>query len=613
MSRHHPLRSCSLIVCALVVWWSCQTDDIPGPTTTDTSISALLSPEIDSKIRDLPALERNVASPEPWEGNDSLLVAALRRTGGVLWVGLRDPEFPKTHETAWLSVGDKGRRPNLQSRRGVRGALSSAAIRASLGAIQSYGATVIKYYAAFGMAIIVIPPEVGPALAEEPRVDWMDPFDGGDGRWFGTSVAHRAFYFTTQTIPWGDSLVAAPQAWTLTGGDGAEVLIIDTGLEPSHEDLPTLATSNCLEMLNNPVACSDDDSNYHGTSVAGVVYARDDTMGVVGVANALDADDIYAYKACIYLEGGASGGDGTLYMFGGVGCKADRTVNALEWAEENLSGGVVNISYGFTTDYNSIATAVASAIEADIVVVAAVGNNFTSSELDSTAYPAAYDDVVGVSGVMRDSVFASFSTSGPCPNSGSVSNSSVLISAPYWTKSTIGVDTYADSLCGTSYSAPFVAGVAALIRAANPTMARAQVVTQLTRYALDLGDAGYDEAYGWGIVQADLAVGLYQPDVTGTVETDRPKLTWSSIPMADHYKIWRQAHPEESVWTAWDTTSSTTYKDWSTKVDSLYGYTTWPPANGDAVGYYVEAIAANGKGTGLNAWATFIPQAGGPG
>jgi hypothetical protein len=138
-------------------------------------------------------------------------------------------------------------------------------------------------------------------------------------------------------------------------------------------------------------------------------------------------------------------------------------------------------------------------------------------------------------------------------------------------------------------------------------MGRVQVASQLTYYALDRGTTGYDTKYGWGVVQADLAVGLYQPDATASIVNSHPKLTWSSIPMASVYRIWARHVPYESTWSLCETTGLTDWTDLDIQVSSFYGYNTIPPMSGEAVSYYVEAVAANGKGTGLNVFSTFIP------
>jgi len=59
---------------------------------------------------------------------------------------------------------------------------------------------------------------------------------------------------------------------------------------------------------------------------------------------------------------------------------------------------------------------------------------------------------------------------------------------------------------GTSMAAPHVSGVAALVLAACPTLSPAQVASHLTDTADDLGPAGWDPAFGYGLVRADLAV-----------------------------------------------------------------------------------------------------------
>jgi subtilisin family serine protease len=129
----------------------------------------------------------------------------------------------------------------------------------------------------------------------------------------------------------------------------------------------------------------------------------------------------------------------------------------------------------------------------DVVIVAAAGN----SAGNSIVYPAGYSGVVGVSGVNSDS---SFANNAPCGDSSNY-GSHVDIAAPFTALSTVPDSGYA-SACGTSMAAPHVTGVVALMRALHPTWNRTQVINRLFAKAHDLGAAGRDDYYGYGIVDA---------------------------------------------------------------------------------------------------------------
>jgi subtilisin family serine protease len=124
----------------------------------------------------------------------------------------------------------------------------------------------------------------------------------------------------------------------------------------------------------------------------------------------------------------------------------------------------------------------------------------------STVYPASYHDVIGVSGVMPDSSFAS-GPQGICVQSsppdtlwaswGNASNygSYVELSAPFYTMTTApnGADHDYLYVCATSFAAPHVAGVAALIWEENPGWSNVQVREHMQATAHDLGSSGWDQ------------------------------------------------------------------------------------------------------------------------
>jgi hypothetical protein len=148
-----------------------------------------------------------------------------------------------------------------------------------------------------------------------------------------------------------------------------------------------------------------------------------------------------------------------------------------------------------------------------------------------------------------------------------------------------------------------------LVRAAHPTWSNDEVVQQLKSTARDLGDIGWDQHFGFGIVQADLAVGLFAPTVSASISSMRPILSWAAIPMAAKYRIYHRVTPTLAPnWVLWDSTTTTSYTDLPTKVTSFYGYTVVPGGDTTAVGYYVTAVAASGKETSFAQFETYIPS-----
>jgi subtilisin family serine protease len=146
-------------------------------------------------------------------------------------------------------------------------------------------------------------------------------------------------------------------------------------------------------------------------------------------------------------------------------------------------------------------------------MVAAAGNCVNNDPVvcNTAHYPAALIDVIGVSGVRDNGLFASTS---PCVDPlGNVGTSRygdwVDLAAPFWSRSAVNNGGYEDEderWCGTSMATPFVTGTVALMRAKNPTIPNWQIWNILLGHAQDTGDPGWDIFYGDGIVRADNAV-----------------------------------------------------------------------------------------------------------
>ncbi|MCU0652885.1 MAG: S8 family peptidase [Candidatus Pacebacteria bacterium] len=279
-----------------------------------------------------------------------------------------------------------------------------------------------------------------------------------------------------QTLPWGVAKINADDVWSQTTADPIKVGIIDTGISTSHPDLK----ANIKGGINTILARKGyNDDNGHGSHVAGIVAAVNNTAGVVGVA---PKADLYAIKV---LNAAGSG-----YL--------SDIIEGLDWAVKNKMQ-VVNMSLGTTSNVQSFHDAVAATKAAGVVIVAAAGN---SGPNDNTVnYPGAYDEVISVSATDSNNNIASFSSRGP----------QVDLAAP-------GVSIYSTykgtayaTLSGTSMASPHAAGVAALVLSvpvggndanANGKWDPAEVQAKLEETAVDLGDAGKDNLFGRGLVDA---------------------------------------------------------------------------------------------------------------
>ncbi|MET3193285.1 S8 family serine peptidase [Gottfriedia sp. OAE603] len=280
-----------------------------------------------------------------------------------------------------------------------------------------------------------------------------------------SSIDMKSVQAMAQSRDWGIDKVKAPSAWSscLTG-KGVKVAVIDTGVGP-HEDV---IVSGGISFV--PYTTSYADDNGHGTHVAGMISAENNSLGVVGVA---PDTSIYAVKVL----------DNT-----GSGYVSD-IIKGLDWAITNKMD-IVNMSLGFYYDSPALEAAINNAVGKGILVVAAAGNsgNYTGFPF-TVSYPAEYENVIAVAAMDRYYLRADFSSTGP----------EVDVAAP-------GVDVYSTylnnsytTLSGTSMASPYIVGELSLLKQKYPTDTVQAIRNRLTNLAFDLGNSGVDAFYGYGL------------------------------------------------------------------------------------------------------------------
>lgn len=262
-------------------------------------------------------------------------------------------------------------------------------------------------------------------------------------------------------------------------GAGVAVAVIDSGIDYTHEELDGNYAGG-QDFVNDDMDPMDD--NGHGTHVSGTVAAEDNGIGVVGAA---PEADLYGLKV-LGADGSGSFGD---------------VIAALDWAVAN-GIQVTNNSYGSSMNPGTaVRAAFDNSAAAGILHIAAAGNSGNPrGKGNNVGYPARYDSVVAVAATDSDDTRASFSSTGPA----------VELAAPgVAIRSTLPGGGYAD-WNGTSMASPHVAGTAALVIAAGAADA-STIRSALQETAEDLGEAGRDNKYGFGLVSAAAAVAAVGP------------------------------------------------------------------------------------------------------
>lgn len=259
-------------------------------------------------------------------------------------------------------------------------------------------------------------------------------------------------------------------------GQGVTIALIDSGVS-AHEEL----TDSLLPGHNYLDGSSDVTDNIgHGTFAAGLIAASDDGEGLSGAAPGAMVLPLKCFDT------GASTTVATICA-------------AIYDAVDVYGCKLINMSFGLTSDNSALRQAVDYAAAQGVLLTAAVGNRGTAQ----LYYPAAYDSVIGVGAVDSGCLQASFSQT----------NASVLVTAPgkdlCSAASTGGWRT--DS--GTSFSAPLVTAVLARLLNVDPTLDLDAAAALLSATAADLGEAGYDTAYGHGLVGLTAALDSLLGDV----------------------------------------------------------------------------------------------------
>jgi subtilisin family serine protease len=337
--------------------------------------------------------------------------------------------------------------------------------------------------------------DVANKLAERPEVRFAEPdmIFTGRGDCVPNDPGFTNLWGMQNTAQFGGTLgldMKGPQAWCITtGSSNIIVVIIDVGVQTNHPDINQIPGTNLTSDVSfggGPVNACDN----HGTAVAGCVSATiNNNLGTVGIAPGCRSASARTFISNTPCDGG--------WMSQSIW-----TVNALAWAQ-SIGARVSNNSnhYGFQSSL--IAAEYLFTRGMGMVHFAAAGNDATNS----IVYPASLPGVNAVAALQEGGGLASFSNHG----------TGLAFSAPgqdIYTTDRTGTDGYGSGDYvfgnGTSFASPYAAGVAALVLSINPSLSATNVEQIMQQSCVDLGPAGYDTTYGWGLVNAYNAVVLAQ-------------------------------------------------------------------------------------------------------
>ena len=276
------------------------------------------------------------------------------------------------------------------------------------------------------------------------------------------------YYNNQYAIP----LTNIDDVWQITtGSTEVMVSIIDTGIDTDHPEfigrISPLSYNSANEQVG--IAFVEDDQG-HGTMVAGVIAANiNNGIGVAGVTANVE---LLIIKA----------NDNQVETF-----KDSDIIRGIYYAVDN-GADIINLSLGSTYANPLTASAITYAKEKNVLVIASSGND--GEEINM--YPASFDDVISVGSVDSSKNLSSFSNY----------NNKVDIVAPGSSIYTTNLAASYTVASGTSFSAPFVTGIAALYKSIYPHATQPQLKQAIESTAKDLGTTGLDKYYGYGLVDA---------------------------------------------------------------------------------------------------------------
>jgi len=272
-------------------------------------------------------------------------------------------------------------------------------------------------------------------------------------------------------IDWGIIDFDVPKLWSKNKGENVNIMVCDTGIS-DHQDLKNnIDYSKAISFID-----TEDYVDYagHGTCVAGVIAAEESGFGVVGVA---PKSKIIPVKS--------------LSTRGFTGIKVmERT---LKYALE-IKPDIINMSLGGQTPLSQKCHELIKELyNLNIPIICAMGNYGE----DYSCYPADYPETIGVTSYNKDRNISNFSSR----------SNDADFALPGENILTTNINNQYSIVNGTSFSAPFLSGLIAIIlseaKKKNITYTIPQIKNILIQSCKDYGETGKDRLFGYGIIDVN--------------------------------------------------------------------------------------------------------------
>jgi len=320
--------------------------------------------------------------------------------------------------------------------------------------------------------------------------------------------------------------IYAPEAWDITTGTSAVIVaILDTGLDTNSTAEFAGRIVPGYNFVNGNSIANDDHG--HGTEVASILCA---TTNNNSYGAGIDWNcRIMPIKVLDYNNDGFE----------------DKCADGIDWAVTN-GAKIINLSAGYTeAATNLIYEAITNALAHNVIFIT-ITHNYSPEHLSMT-FPGTMSEVITVGASDSNGQACTFSLTGP----------TLDLLAPgtnMYVVSTNGYESYGPANWGSSYAAPQVAGVAALICSLRPELNNQQVADLLYAGAVNRISPtnGWDQTNGWGVLNAYNSLLLAQTRFRDVAITNdgTASLSWGCPPNASNrqpFKI-EYANQVTGIW-----------------------------------------------------------------
>ena len=331
--------------------------------------------------------------------------------------------------------------------------------------------------------------------------------------------------------------INAEPAWLITNGSpNITVAVIDDGVDRSHEDfegrvLPgyTIGNNNGLGEPQNENLW---DEKAHGTACAGIIAASNNNFGIRGFASNVNILPVNIVpNETHYIPN-----YGRLEGFGST----TEIAEAINWAWKRAD--VLSCSWSLGSPSNDVNAALDSARThgrkgLGCIIAFASGNSHP--RIQDVSYPANLDGIITVGAIDKNGNIQDYSQRGRsmdlvAPSGGSPGD---IVTTDLMGSRGKSAGNYINDFNGTSAACPQVAGVAALILSVKPDLSWSEVANVLQKTARDLGPKGFDNTFGYGLVNAGAAVQEVALQIYGPRNIDENDVVYSIGKLPDNVPV----------------------------------------------------------------------------